>query len=59
MDIEKIADFDHEGEEWFMVDSPDYPEFVELPDKGVRSTRKRSTHDEYCNYYNADKIISL
>jgi acyl-coenzyme A thioesterase PaaI-like protein len=31
MDIEKIADFDHEGEEWRVVTSPDDPEDVFLP----------------------------
>ncbi len=30
MDIEKIADFDHEGDEWAVVDSPDDPTFVEV-----------------------------
>lgn len=34
MDIDKIADFDHEGDEWFVVDSPDDPEFIELHDRG-------------------------
>ena len=30
MDIEKIADFDHEGDEWSVVSSPDDPQYVEL-----------------------------
>ncbi len=30
MDIEKITDFDHEGDEWVVVDSPDDPTFVEV-----------------------------
>ena len=30
MDIEKIADFDHEGEEWFVVESSDDPSFVDV-----------------------------
>ncbi len=30
MDIDKIADFDHQGEEWLVVARPDDPEFVEL-----------------------------
>jgi acyl-coenzyme A thioesterase PaaI-like protein len=30
MDIDKIADFDHQGEEWLVVERPDDPEFVEL-----------------------------
>jgi len=30
MDIEKIADFDHEGEDWRVVPLPDDPEFVEI-----------------------------
>ena len=30
MDIEKIADFDHEGGDWQVVSSPDDPEFIEL-----------------------------
>lgn len=30
MDIDKIADFDHEGDEWFIVDEPDDPREVEL-----------------------------
>jgi hypothetical protein len=30
MDIEKIADFDHEGEDWRVVPLPDDPEFIEL-----------------------------
>jgi len=30
MDIEKIADFDHEGEDWQVVPLPDDPEFVEI-----------------------------
>jgi uncharacterized protein (TIGR00369 family) len=30
MDIEKIADFDHEGDEWLVVSSPDDPQYVEL-----------------------------
>ncbi len=30
MDIEKIADFDHEGDEWQVVSSPGDPEFIEL-----------------------------
>jgi acyl-coenzyme A thioesterase PaaI-like protein len=31
MDIEKIADFDHEGEEWRVVADADDPETVTLP----------------------------
>ncbi|TKB26272.1 PaaI family thioesterase [Desulfopila sp. IMCC35006] len=34
MDIEKIADFDHQGEDWFVVNAPDDPECVELSNKG-------------------------
>ncbi|GAB6193622.1 PaaI family thioesterase [Desulfocastanea catecholica] len=30
MDIDKIADFDHQGEDWLVVAQPDDPEFVEL-----------------------------
>jgi hypothetical protein len=30
MDIEKIADFDHEGEEWQVIPLPEDPEFIEL-----------------------------
>ncbi len=30
MDIDKIADFDHEGEDWTLVDHPEDPSFVEL-----------------------------
>ena len=30
MDIEKIADFDQEGDEWQVVSSPGDPEFIEL-----------------------------
>ncbi len=30
MDIDKIADFDHEGEEWQVVEQGDDPEVVEL-----------------------------
>jgi uncharacterized protein (TIGR00369 family) len=30
MDIDKIADFDHEGEDWQVVDLPDDPAFVEI-----------------------------
>lgn len=30
MDIDKIADFDHQGEEWRVIAQPDDPEFVEL-----------------------------
>lgn len=30
MDIEKIADFDHEGEEWEVTPLPEDPEFIEL-----------------------------
>ena len=32
MDIDKIADFDHEGDEWNVVQSQDDPEFIELAD---------------------------
>ena len=28
--IEKIADFDHEGDEWVVIDSPDDPLFIEV-----------------------------
>ncbi len=31
MDIDKIADFDHEGEQWRVVAAPDDPESVILP----------------------------
>jgi len=31
MDIEKIADFDHEGEEWRVLSDDDDPEYVEIP----------------------------
>ena len=31
MDIDKIADFDHEGEEWRVLPKGDDPEFVDLP----------------------------
>jgi len=31
MDIEKIADFDHEGEEWRVLSDGDDPEYVEIP----------------------------
>jgi len=31
MDLEKIADFDHEEQQWRVVRSPEDPEFVELP----------------------------
>ena len=30
MDIDKIADFDHEGEEWQVVPLTDDPEFIEI-----------------------------
>jgi len=30
MDINKIADFDHEGDEWMVVKSSDDPEFVDF-----------------------------
>ncbi|BCL62702.1 thioesterase [Desulfomarina profundi] len=30
MDIEKIAEFDHEGEEWVVDESPDDPEYIEI-----------------------------
>ena len=30
MDIEKIADFDHEGDEWVIVESLDDPSFVDV-----------------------------
>jgi acyl-coenzyme A thioesterase PaaI-like protein len=30
MDIEKIADFDHQGDEWRVVTTPDDPLFVEI-----------------------------
>lgn len=33
MDIEKIAEFDHEGEDWQTVSLPDDPDFVELHEK--------------------------
>ena len=33
MDIEKIADFDHQGEDWFVINSPDDPDFIELERK--------------------------
>lgn len=31
MAIDKIADFDHEGEEWRVVPLPEDPDFIELP----------------------------
>ncbi len=30
MDIEKIADFDHEGDEWLVVKSPEDPGFIDV-----------------------------
>lgn len=33
MDIEKIAEFDHEGEDWQTVSLPEDPDFVELHNK--------------------------
>ncbi len=30
MDIEKIADFDHEGDEWRVVELSDDPQFIEV-----------------------------
>jgi acyl-coenzyme A thioesterase PaaI-like protein len=33
MEIEKIANFDHEGEDWRVVSRPDDPEFIELAEK--------------------------
>jgi acyl-coenzyme A thioesterase PaaI-like protein len=33
MDIEKIADFDHQGEDWQVVPLPDDPEFIEIEKK--------------------------
>ena len=33
MDIEKIADFDHEGEDWQVVSLPDDPDFIEIEEK--------------------------
>jgi uncharacterized protein (TIGR00369 family) len=33
MDIEKIAEFDHEGEDWQTVSLPEDPNFVELHEK--------------------------
>ncbi len=30
MDIEKIADFDHQGEDWQVISLPDDPKFIEL-----------------------------
>jgi hypothetical protein len=30
MDIEKIAGFDHERDEWMVVDPPDDPTFLEV-----------------------------
>lgn len=32
MDIEKIADFDHEGDDWVVSSMPDDPTFIELKD---------------------------
>lgn len=32
MDIEQIADFDHEGDEWQIISSDDDPKSVEFPD---------------------------
>lgn len=31
MDIEKIADFDHQGDAWQVIPSPDDPEYFEIP----------------------------
>ena len=31
MDIEKIADFDHEGEAWRVVVASDDPDFIDIP----------------------------
>lgn len=31
MDIEKIADFDHQGDAWLVIPSADDPEFIEIP----------------------------
>ncbi len=31
MDLEKIADFDHEEQQWQVVNHPNDPEYVELP----------------------------
>ncbi len=31
LDIDKIADFDHEGEEWLVLSDGDDPEYVEIP----------------------------
>ena len=31
MDIEKIADFDHQGDAWQVIPSQDDPEFIEIP----------------------------
>ena len=31
MDIEKIADFDHEGEDWRVLTDGDDPDYVEIP----------------------------
>ena len=31
MDIDKIADFDHEGEDWLVLSQGDDPEYVEIP----------------------------
>jgi acyl-coenzyme A thioesterase PaaI-like protein len=33
MDIEKIADFDHQGDAWQVLSYPDDPEFVEIPER--------------------------
>ena len=33
MDIDKIADFDHEGDDWVVNNSPDDPAFVEVKDR--------------------------
>ena len=33
MDIDKIAEFDHEGEDWQMVSLPEDPDYVELHEK--------------------------
>ena len=30
MDIKKIADFDHEGDEWRVVELSDDPKFIEV-----------------------------
>lgn len=36
MDIDKIADFDHQGDDWQVVELPEDPDFIELNRNGNR-----------------------